>query len=182
MLQRKCPKCDKGVMSDLYTSRGWGVDGAYVCDSCGHLKNIYEGTTIAPYIFFILFEVIIFFLEDRVSFFEYVVYGIIFIFLVYRVYKAQMRDSMIENEYPLIEDYKGEFQPTKIQEESLEIYMKKTLNNARIIKAIIAIIIFISYSIMFYFQESLGYIDYISYFVIAIALPLWLILTKFEGE
>ena len=52
MIQRRCPKCEKGIMSDLYTFQGWGRDGTYICDTCGHLKNIYEGPTIGPYIFF----------------------------------------------------------------------------------------------------------------------------------
>jgi len=38
-------------MSDLYTFQGWGRDGTYICDTCGHLKNIYEGPTIGPYFF-----------------------------------------------------------------------------------------------------------------------------------
>jgi len=56
MIQRRCPKCKTGIMSDMYTSQGWGKEGMYACDSCTHSKSIYEGTTIGPYIFFILFE------------------------------------------------------------------------------------------------------------------------------
>jgi hypothetical protein len=35
---------------------------------------------------------------------------------------------------------------------------------------------------MFYFEESLDYIDYIGFGVIGIVLPIWLVFTKFEGE
>lgn len=182
MLQRKCPKCKTGIMSDLYTARGWGKEGFYVCDSCEHSKNIYEGKTIGPYIFFIVFEVVIFFLDNNVSLFAYGVYSTILLFLLYRIYKAQMHDSMIDRDYTLIGEFEDEFEPNEIQKKSLEKYMTNTLKTARKIKIAIALTITVSYSIMFYFEESLDYIDYIGFGVIGIVLPIWLVFTKFEGE
>jgi hypothetical protein len=182
MLQRKCPKCETGIMSDLYTAQGWGKEGFYVCDSCEHCKNIYEGKTIGPYIFFIIFEVVIFFLENRVSLFEYSVYGTVLLFLIYRIYRAQMYDTMIENDYAVIGEFKGEFEANEIQKKSLKKYMTETLKTARKIKIAIALSITVSYSIMLYFEESLDYIDYIGFGVIGVVLPVWLVFTKFEGE
>lgn len=182
MLQRKCPQCKTGIMSDLYTFQGWGKEGMYACDSCGHSKSIYEGTTIGPYIFFVLFEVIIFFLEDRVSPFEYGVYGTIFVFLVYRIYKAQMRDNMIGVNYPVIGEFEDDFSPNKIQLDALAKFHHTAIKIGKRVKLAIALFITISYTIMFYFEESLDYVDYIGYLFIAIILPMWLVLTKFKGQ
>jgi hypothetical protein len=181
MIQRICPECG-GVMSDMYSARGWGKDGFYVCSSCGHSKNIYEGTTMYPYIFLILFEVVIFFLSDSLSVVEYVIYGVVFLFLFYRMYKARMRDIRIENSYSIIGDFKGDFEPNEIQKKALKEYMEVTLKSAKWVKIAIALLVFVSYSVMFYFEESLDYIDYIGYIIIAIILPIWLIFTKFKGE
>jgi len=182
MTQRRCPKCKTGVMSDMYTSQGWGKEGMYACDSCTHSKSIYEGTTIGPYIFFILFEAIIFFLEDRVSMLEYGVYGIILAFLIYRIYKAQMRDSMIDSEYTIIGEFDGEFKPNQNQIDALDRFKKVAIKIGKRVKLAIALLIIISYTTMFYFEENLDYLDYIGYVFIALVLPAWLILTKFKGE
>jgi len=50
----------------------------------------------------------------------------------------------------------------------------------KIANFILHYLIFISYSIMFYFEKSLDYVDYIGYIVVAIILPIWLIFTKFK--
>jgi hypothetical protein len=182
MTQRRCPKCENGVMSDMYTARGWGKEGFYACDSCAHTKNIYEGRTMGPYIIFIFFEMVLFFLSSSVSLVEYTIYGAVFIFLIYRMYKARMRDVAIDNDYSIIGEFEGEFKPTEIQKKSLATYMKRVLKIGRLVKLTIALLVFVSYSIMFYFEESLDYVDYIGYIVIAIVLPIWLVMTKFKGE
>lgn len=182
MTQRRCPKCESGVMSDMYTVRGWGKEGFYACDSCSHAINIYEGTTQGPYIFFILFEVLIFTLSNNISLGEYIIYIIVFVLLVYRLYKARMRDVTIASDYEVLESLEDTFEANAIQKESLETYMNKSLKVARRIKIAIALFVTLSYSIMFYFEENLSYVDYITYIVIAIILPAWLVLTKFKGE
>ena len=181
MIQRRCPKCEEGIMSDMYTSKGWGQEGFYVCDKCEYTKNIYEGVTMAPYIFFILFEMLIFGLSSNISLIEYIVYETIFVFLLFMMYRARIHDIQITNDYPIISDFKGEFEPNEIQKNALKNYIKKTLKRGKLIKITIACFIFFSYSIMFYFEENLDFIDYIGYTVIAVVLPIWLILTKFKG-
>lgn len=183
MTQRQCPKCKDGIMSDMYTSQGWGKEGMYACDSCGHSKSIYEGTTIGPYIFFILFEAIVFFLEDRVSPFEYVVYGIILIFLVYRIYKAQMRDDMIDVNYPIIGEFEGDFKPNQIQLDALQRFKEVAIKRGTLIKRGIAIFISISYTIMLFNEESgLALSDYLFYGGLIVVLPVWLWFIKFKGQ
>jgi len=183
MLQRKCPKCESGVMSDLYTARGWGKEGFYACDSCEHSKNIYEGRTIGPYIFFILFEAVIFYLEDRVSLFEYVVYGVVLLFLIYRIYLAQMRDSMIDRDYPIIGEYEEEFEPNQNQINALDRFKKEALKQSTIIKRSIAVFIAIAYSVMLFNEENaLALSDYLLYIGLIIVLPVWLWFVKFKGQ
>lgn len=138
MLQRKCPKCESGIMSDMCTFQGWGKEGMYACNSCGHSKSIYEGNTIGPYIFFILFEVIIFFLEDNVSFIEYSIYGTILLILIYSLYKSQMRDSMINSNYPILGELKEEFIPNQNQIEALDNFKKEATSKGIMIKRTIA--------------------------------------------
>ena len=182
MRQRRCPKCENGVMSDMYTVRGWGKEGFYVCDSCGHTKNIYEGVTMVPYIFFILFEMVIFYLSEVTSLLEYMIYGAIFMFLVYCMYQARMHDIKIASDYAIISEFEGEFEPNEIQKNFLSTYIKTASKTGKLMKITIAFFIFISYTIMFYFENNLDYVDYIGYLVIAIVLPIWLIITKFKGE
>ena len=178
---RKCPKCEDGIMSDMYTSRGWGKEGFYVCDKCENVKNIYEGVTMAPYIFFTLFEMVIFALSSNISSIGYIVYGGIFTFLLFMIYRGRMHDVQIANDYPVIGEFEGDYEPNEIQKYALKNYINKTLNGAKLIKIVIACFIFISYSVMFYFEENLDFKDYIGYTVIAVVLPIWLIFTKFEG-
>ena len=183
MTQRKCPKCD-GVMSDLYTFQGWGKEGMYACASCGHSKSIYEGTTIGPYIFFLLFEAVIFFLEDMVSSFECVVYGGIFVFLVYRIYKAQMRDNMIGVNYPVIGEFDGDFKPNRFQLDALDAFKKVAIKKGTIIKRAIAILLVIAYGIMLYSEDlsNFGLAEYFVYGLVLVALPVWLWFVKFKGQ
>lgn len=181
MTQRKCPKCKTGVMSDMYTSQGWGKEGMYACDSCTHSKSIYEGTTIGPYIFFILFEVVIFFLEDRVSPLEYVVYGVILVFLIYRIYKAQMRDSMIDTEYTIIGEFEGEFEANQNQLDALVSFKELSTKRGTLVKRGIAIFIAVAYSVMLFNEEnSLALSDYLFYGGLIVVLPVWLWFTKFK--
>jgi len=168
-------------MSDLYTFRGWGKDGTYICDSCGYLSTIYEGTTIGPYIFFIIFEIAIFSMESRVSTLEYVVYGAFLILFIYRIYKASMHDSYISSHYPILGDAPDDFSPNSIQERVLSVEMQQREKSSNIIKYSIAAFISISYSIMLYAETTqLDIWDYLGYGAAIIALPLWLILVKFD--
>ncbi|NOR57255.1 MAG: hypothetical protein GQ474_01905 [Sulfurimonas sp.] len=181
MLQIKCPECESGIMSDLHTFQGWGKDGTYVCDSCGHLKNIYEGPTVGPYIFFILFEVFLFVISTHISFYEYIVYGVILLFLIYRVYAAIMGDRRIKTEYPILGNAEDDFEPNSMQKSVINDELKKVKKSYKFIKVGIAFFIVISYSIMFYTEEhSLEFSDYVLYAFLIVVLPLWLIFTKFE--
>jgi len=181
MLQRKCPKCKKGIMSDLYTFQGWGKDGTYICDTCGHLKNIYEGPTIGPYISFIIFEIAIFSMERWVSPLEYTLYGAFLILFIYQIYRAQMHDSYISNNYSLLGNAPDNFTPNTIQEDILRTEMNQREKRGVLIKYSIAIFLIFSYSIMLYTETSpLDIWDYIGYATIIILLPLWLIFVKFD--
>jgi len=181
MLQRKCPKCKKGIMSDLYTFQGWGRDGTYICDTCGHLKNIYEGPTIGPYIFFIIFEIAIFSMESWISLLEYTIYGAFLALFIYRIYRAQMRDSYISHSYPILGNAPDNFIPNSIQEDKLHIEMNQREKSATVIKYSIATFLVLSYSIILYTDRApLDIWDYLGYVTIIIVLPLWLILTKFD--
>ncbi len=168
-------------MSDLYTFQGWGKDGTYICDTCGHQKNIYEGPTIGPYIFFIIFEIAIFSIERWVSPLEYTIYGAFLALFIYRIYRAQMRDSYISNNYPILGDAPEDFTPNSIQEDILRTEMKQREKSGVIIKYTIAIFLVVSYSIMLYTESSQLYIwDYIIYAITIIVLPLWLVFVKFD--
>jgi len=181
MLQRKCPKCEKGIMSDLYTFQGWGRDGTYICDSCGHLKNIYEGATIAPYIFFIIFEIAIFYMQRWVSPVEYGIYGAFLALFIYRIYRAQMHDSYISSHYPILGDTADDFTPNAIQESVLDIEMLSREKYGRIVKYSIAMLLVVSYSIMLYAETAtLDIWDYLGYGLLIVVLPLWLVLVKFD--
>jgi prepilin signal peptidase PulO-like enzyme (type II secretory pathway) len=167
----------------MYTSQGWGKEGMYACDSCTHSKSIYEGTTIGPYIFFIFFEAVIFFLEDRVSMLEYGVYGIILAFLIYRIYKAQMRDSMIDSDYAVIGEFEGEFIANQNQIDALALFKKVSIKRGNLVKRGIAIVIAISYSVMLFNEENnLDLMDYLFYGGLIIVLPVWLWFVKFKGQ
>lgn len=165
-------------MSEVSSFRGWGKESFYVCDNCGHSKSIYEGTTFAPYLFFILFEIVIFILSDSVSLIGYLFYGILLIFLCYMAYKAYMYDKKIANNYAIQCEFKGEFAPNDIQKEALIAYKNKAFSSGKNIKKAIALFIFVSYTVMFYFQNNLSYMDYIGYAIVGICLPLWLLIIK----
>jgi hypothetical protein len=180
MLQRKCPECESGIMSDLHTFQGWGRDGSYVCDSCGHLKNIYEGPTVGPYIFFLLFEIVLFTLSDNISLFEYTMYGVVLLFLVYKIYVALMRDSSIKTNYPLLGENEDDFKPNSMQKSVINDELQKVEKSYKFIKVGIALFLIVAYSIMLYTESNLEVSDYVLYTFLIVVLPLWLIFTKFE--
>lgn len=179
MTQRKCPQCD-GVMTDLYTFRGWGREGFYVCDTCGHTQSIYEENTTIPYLLFILFEGFLFWMDSRVSPFEYTLYSIVFLFLVYGLYHTIQASRNLDMNYPVIGEAIDTFQPNEIQTEALKHYIEVSTHQGTWIKRFFALFLVVAYSVMFSREANLTTIDYLGYVVIAIILPLWLLFSKFD--
>jgi len=179
MIQRKCPQCD-GMMTDLHTFRGWGREGFYVCDTCDHTQNIYEENTTIPYVLFILFEGFLFWMDTRISPFEYSLYGIVFLFLIYGIYHTIQESRLLAINYPIIGEAIDSFQPNEIQTKALKHYIEVSTHQGKWIKRFFALFLIVAYSIMFSMETALTLIDYLGYFVIAIILPLWLLFSKFD--